>query len=334
MAELRFGVEFVPMNPYWKTALFAMESEKSGFDNVWITDHYNNRNVYVTLTLAAAYTQKVTLGPGVTNPYMIHPVMTAQAVASLNEIAPGRVVCGIGVGDKTTLATVGVEMEAPLAAIRDSVQIIRDMTSGKGSQLEGKAFKVSGARFFFKVGNPIPVYIGAQGPKMLSLAGEIGDGVLINASHKQDIENALKFVKEGVTKSGRAMDKVDVTVYTSFSMAEDPAKAGKAATPVVAYIVAGAPPALLESHGLSVEAAESIKSGIAQGKWKEAFGQVTPEMIDAFSICGTPDTCIEKIEELRKIGMTQFVAGSPIGAKVRGSIRTFGERVIPSLRNR
>lgn len=330
---MKFGVEFVPMNPYWKTSLLTMESEKSGFDHVWITDHYNNRNVYVSLTLAAMYTEKVKLGPGVTNPYMIHPVMTAQAVASLNEVAPGRVVCGIGAGDKTTLATVGIDSEAPLAAIRDSVQIIRDMTSGKGSQLEGKAFRVSGARFFFKVGNPIPVYVGAQGPKMLALAGEIADGVLINASHKSDIENALKFVKEGAAKAGKTMDKIDVTVYTSFSMAEDPAKAIKAATPVVGYIVAGAPPQLLESHGISTQAAESIKNDIAKGKWKEAFGQVTPEMIDAFSICGTPDTCLEKIEELGKLGMTQFVAGSPLGPKVRGSIRTFGQQVIPKLKH-
>jgi len=321
------------MNPYWKTTLFAIESERSGFDNVWITDHYNNRNVYVSLTLAATCTERIRLGPGVTNPYMIHPVMTAQAVASLNEVAPGRVICGIGVGDKTTLATVGVEQHVPLAAIRDSVQIIRDMTTGKGSRLEGKAFKVSGARFFFKVGNPIPVYIGAQGPKMLSLAGEIGDGVLINASHRRDIENALKFVKEGAARAGRTVDEVDVAVYTSFSMAEDPAKAVKAATPVVAYIVAGAPQPLLESHGISSEAAESIKNGIAQGKWKEAFGQVTPQMIDAFSICGSPEACLERIEELRKIGMTQFVAGSPLGPKVRGSIRTFGERIIPRMKH-
>jgi len=321
------------MNPYWKTSLLAMESERSGFDNVWITDHYNNRNVYVSLTLAATYTEKIKLGPGVTNPYMIHPVVTAQAVASLNEIAPGRVVCGIGVGDKTTLATVGIEQQVPLAAIRDSVQIIRDMTSGKESQLEGKAFRVSGARFFFKVGNPIPVYIGAQGPKMLSLAGEIGDGVLINASHIRDIQNALKFVKDGLTRGGRTMDKVDIAVYTSFSMAEDRAKAIKAATPVVAYIVAGAPHPLLESHGISVQAADSIKNGIAQGKWKEVFGQVTSEMIDAFSICGTPDTCFERIGELGKIGMTQFVAGSPLGPKVRQSIRTFGEQIIPRLKH-
>lgn len=330
---MKFGVEFVPMNPYWKTSLLTMESEKSGFDHVWITDHYNNRNVYVSLTLAAMCTEKIKLGPGVTNPYMIHPVMTAQAVASLNEVAPGRVVCGIGVGDKTTLATVGVELQAPLSAIRDSVQIIREMTSGKASQLEGKAFKVSGARFFFKVGNPIPVYVGAQGPKMLALAGEIADGVLINASHKQDIENALKFVKEGAARTGRTMDKIDVTVYTSFSMAEDPAKAVKAATPVVGYIVAGAPQQLLEGHGISTQAAESIKNDIAKGKWKEAFGQVTPEMMDAFSICGTPDTCLEKIEELGKLGMTQFVAGSPLGPKVRRSIRTFGQQVIPRLKH-
>ncbi len=107
---VEFGIEFVPQNPYWKTTFFAMQAEKMGFDYTWITDHFNNRNVYVSLSMVANYTDKIKLGPGVTNPYLSHPVVTAQAVATLTELAPGRIVCGLGVGDKTTLVV------APLAA--------------------------------------------------------------------------------------------------------------------------------------------------------------------------------------------------------------------------
>ena len=126
---VKFGIEFVPKEHYWKITYYAVQAERGGFSNLWITDHFNNRNVYVTLAAAAIYTNKITLGPGVTNPYMVNPVFTAQAVATLNELAPARVVLGIGAGDKTTLASVGVEMRKPLTSVKEAVSIIRKMTS-------------------------------------------------------------------------------------------------------------------------------------------------------------------------------------------------------------
>ena len=131
MRLVKFGIEFVPRDLFWKTTYYAIQAEKQGFDYLWITDHFNNRNVYVSLAIVSAYTDRIKFGPGVTNPYLVHPVETAQAVASLNEVAPGRVVCGLGVGDKTTLNMVNVAQLKPLAAIRESVQIIRDLTSGR-----------------------------------------------------------------------------------------------------------------------------------------------------------------------------------------------------------
>lgn len=329
---LEFGIEFVPQHPYWKTTYFAMQAEKMGFHYTWITDHFNNRNVYVSLSIIASYTDKIMLGPGVTNPYLVHPVVTGQAVASLSELAPGRVICGIGVGDKTTLKMLNVAQEKPLSSIREAVVIIRDLTSGKPADLRGDVFSVAGAKFYFQVPSPVKIFIGAQGPKMLMLAGEIGDGVLINASHPRDIEDATKFVREGARKIGRDVGELGVAAYTSFSVSEDPKKALKAATPVVAYIVAGCPESILGSHGVSVDAAAKIRDGITRGLWKDAFGQVTPEMIEAFSICGTPDICVEKITNLMKLGVTQFVVGSPIGPNIREAINLIGQNIFPAFR--
>ena len=70
---VKFGVEFVPKEAFWKTVYYAIQSEKRGFDNLWITDHYNNRNVYVTLTAIAMYTKKILFGPGVTTPSLLTP---------------------------------------------------------------------------------------------------------------------------------------------------------------------------------------------------------------------------------------------------------------------
>jgi len=329
---VKFGIEFVPKEAYWKTVYYAIQSEKRGFDNLWITDHYNNRNVYVTLATTAMYTKKIVFGPGVTNPFLVNPIITAQSLASLDELAPGRVVLGMGAGDKTTLASTGIEVKKQLSAVVDSIAIFKAMLEGKSVNYEGNVFQVKGTKFNFKPRGQIPVYIGAQGPKMLATAGKIGDGVLINASHPKDVDYAVGQIKKGVNEAGKSMSDVDVTAYTSFSVHKKPEKATKAASPVVAFIVAGSPNVILEMHGLDLEKADTIRGALKKGDFGTAFGSVTPDMIEAFSIAGTPDMCNQKITRLLKSGITQFVVGSPIGPNVRKSIDLISEQVIPHFK--
>jgi 5,10-methylenetetrahydromethanopterin reductase len=329
---MKFGIEFVPKEPYWKLTAYAIQAENCGFSNLWVTDHFSNRNVYVTLAAAAMYTNKITLGTGVTNPWLVNPVITAQTIATLNELAPGRVVLGIGAGDKTTLEAVGVEMGKPLAAIKEAIDIVRKLTNGENVAYQGEVFKTAGTKLNFKPKGKIPVYVGAQGPKMLELAGKIGDGVLINASHPSDVEYAARCVSEGIRQANKTPSDVDIAAYTSFSVNEDLKKALKAATPVVAFIVAGSPPPVLEKHGIDQTKADELRAALKANDFGKAFATVTPGMIDAFSICGTPDMCIERIAELRKIGISQFVVGSPIGTNVKNAIDLIGSRIISNFR--
>ncbi|TET65214.1 5,10-methylenetetrahydromethanopterin reductase [Candidatus Bathyarchaeota archaeon] len=329
---VEFGIEFVPRDLYWKTTFYAIQAEKIGFDYLWITDHFNNRNVYVSLAIASAYTERIKFGPGVTNPYLVHPVVTAQAVATLDEIAPGRVVCGLGAGDKTTLQMVNLEQRKPLSTIRESVRIIREITSGRALEMQGTIFKVSGTKLNFKIANPIPIFIGAQGPKMLTLAAEIGDGVLINASHPKDVENAMKFIRQGAEKVGKKFEDLNIVAYTSFSIASNYDKAFKAVVPVVAYIVAGSPEIILKRHGIPVELASKIRNAIVHGLWKEAFSSVDDNMAEAFSICGAPEICIGKIGKLVELGVNQIVVGSPIGPNMRKSINMIASEVFPHFK--
>ena len=329
---VKFGVEFVPKEAFWKTVYYAIQSEKRGFDNLWITDHYNNRNVYVTLAVTAMHTKEIIFGPGVTNPFLVNPIMTTQSLASLDELAPGRVVLGMGAGDKTTLASTGIEAKKQLSAVVDSIAIFKAMLEGKSVDYEGNVFKVTGTKFNFKPRGQIPIYIGAQGPKMLATAGKIGDGVLINASHPKDVDYAVSQIKKGVNEAGKNISDVDVTAYTSFSVHKKLEKAIKAASPVVAFIVAGSPNIILERHELDLAKADTIRGALKKGDFGTAFGSVTPEMIEAFSIAGTPDMCNQKITRLLKSGITQFVVGSPIGPNVRKSIDLISEQIIPNFR--
>lgn len=328
-----FGIEFVPMELFWKTTYYSIQAEKLGYDSVWITDHFNNRNVYISLSFIANYTDRIKLGPGVTNPFLIHPVMTAQSIASLAEVAPNRVICGIGAGDRTSLEIVGVNMKNPVRTVRETVEIIRRQISRDKNEYNGSVYQIkSGAKFNFKVQENIPIYIGAQGPRMLQLAGRIGDGALINASHPNDIDRAMEQIQKGASRAGRNLNEIDIAAYTSFSVAETRKKAKKAVVPVVAYIVAGSPNSILEKHEISVEEAKEIRSNLANRNWGEAFGSVDSQMIDAFSICGTPEQCVEEIHKILRSGVTHFVTGSPLGPDKKNAINLFGKEVFPHFK--
>lgn len=329
---MKFGVEFVPREPFWRTTLYTIEAERLGFDYVWITDHYNNRNVFTSLTTVAIYTRSIKLGVGVTNPYIRHPAATASAVASLAEIAPERVVLGIGAGDRATLEGIGIEVAKPLSAVKESVHIIKELLAGNQVSIDGSVFKVKSASLNFKCRSYVPIYIGAQGPLMLSLAGEIGDGVLINASHPEDFRYAIEYVKKGVEKASRDIKKVDIVAYTSFSVADDEAKAVEASKQVVAFIVAGSPEAVLERHGINLEIASRIRELIVSGRFGEAFKSVTTDMIDAFSVSGSPSSVAKRIEECLKVGVTQFVVGSPIGPQPYEAMRIISSKIIPMFK--
>jgi 5,10-methylenetetrahydromethanopterin reductase len=328
---VKLGIELVPQQKIDKIVEYIKQAEEHNFDFAWITDHYNNRNTYVTLTMAALQTQKIKIGTGVTNPFLVNPAVTASAIASIHEVSNGRAIMGIGAGDSTTLKQLGVEWKKPLSAVQETISIVKKLWAGDTVHCEGEVFNIKSARLNFKNKlAPIPIYVGAQGPKMLSMAVEMGDGALINASHPVDIEPATTQIKEALNAKSNSHD-FDVAAYTSFSLADTEAEARKLAAPVVAFIVAATPAIVLERHEISEENANKIRELLGQGKIPQAFAAVTEEMIDAFSISGTKETCTEKMIDLKEIGVSQIVVGSPIAEDKSKAIKTIGNEILPTL---
>ncbi|WP_424357949.1 5,10-methylenetetrahydromethanopterin reductase [Methanocella sp. MCL-LM] len=320
-----FGIEFVPNVPYTELVNYCKFAEDNGLDFLWITDHYNNRNVFEMLALIAAQTSRIKLGPGITNAFTSSPAVTASAICSVDEISNGRATLGIGPGDLSTLPKIGMAMETPVARLTEAVGIIKKMWAGEAvATPDNKVFKFAGAQLAYKPKQKaIPVYIGAQGEKMLETAGKIGDGVLINASNPKDFAFAVPIIKKAAGEK-----KFDIAAYASFSIDSESKKAKSAVKPVVAFIAAGSPVPVLQRHGLDLAAVETIKGGLAKGDFKTAFGAVNDQMIDAFSIYGTPQEMNEKIAGLTAAGCTQIVAGSPIGADKNKAIRLIGKYIV------
>jgi 5,10-methylenetetrahydromethanopterin reductase len=316
---MKFGIEFVPNEPLDKIAKLVKLAEDVGFEYAWITDHYNNKNVYEALALIAEATETIKLGPGVTNPYVRSPAVTAAAIATLDEISNGRATLGIGPGDKATFDALGIEWTKPVSTIRDSVDTFRTLLAG--NKTEGGA-QLGGVK---AIQEKVPIYQGAQGPKMLETAGEIADGVLINASNPKDYEAAIPLIKKGAETAKKSISDVDIGAYTATSIATDSEKAAKAAKIVVAFIAAGSPPPVLARHGLPEGVNKKLGGLIGKGDFNGASGAVDDALLDAFSVVGTPDEFIPKIKALEKGGVTQYVAGSPLGPDKEESIKLLGE---------
>lgn len=328
---MKFGIEFVPHKPVGEVVELAKRAEEAGFSHCWITDHYNNRNVYTFLTEVAGSTRRIELGPGVTNPYHIHPALTASAIASIDELSGGRAVLGLSAGDRTVLRSLGIELQRPLAAIAESVEIIRKLLAGERVDFEGRIFRVKGAKLNFNPKREVPIYLGAQGPQMLKLAGRVANGVLVNASHPEDLAQALEGIKLGAREAGRKLEELDVAAYTCFSIAESVEEAEKAARPVVAFIVASCPPEVLEKHGIAPEEARRVKDAIASGRFGDAVASVNRAMLDAFCIRGTPGDCLKRVEEIVRVGITQLVVGSPLGPNPAAAIELIRREIMPGF---
>ena len=318
-----FGIEFVPDESVYKIGYMAKLAEESGFSNIWITDHYNNRDVWTTLAVLSMMTNKVSLGTGVTNPYTRNAAIIASSIASINELSGGRAILGIGPGDKATFDKMGIAWDKPLTRVKESILAIRAFLAKE--QVNQSGFKGDQMAFATK---KIPIYIGAQGPKMLELAGAIADGVLINASHPDDFKFAVPMIRQGAEKAGRNPEDVQVCAYASFSADKDPAKAVNASKIVVAFIVAGSPENVLERHGIGQDEAKAITDAISRYDFKAAMSSVTAKMSEAFSVSGAPADCRARVDELLKTGVTQIVVGSPIGPNKENAIKLIGKQVI------
>lgn len=316
---MKFGIEFVPNEDINKIAKLVKLAEDVGFEYAWITDHYNNQNVYEALTVIAKETDTIKLGPGVTNPYVRSPAITAAAITTLDQISNGRATLGIGPGDKATFDALGIEWTKPVSTIKDSIAMMTTLMAGgkteSGAQLMGTK----------AVQEKIPIYMGAQGPMMLKTAGEFSDGALINASNPKDFEAAVPLIKEGVSAAGKSISDVDIAAYTCCSISDDADKALNAAKIVVAFIAAGSPPPVFTRHGLPEDTGAKFGAFLGKGDFGGAIGAVTNELMDAFSVVGTPEDFIPKIEALGKMGVTQYVAGSPIGPDKEASIKLLGD---------
>jgi 5,10-methylenetetrahydromethanopterin reductase len=318
------GIELTPEHPVTELATLAELAERRGFDTVFTSAHYNNRDPFQALAVMAERTDSIRLGPGVANPHDSHPVALASRVATLDELSGGRAVFGIGPGDPSTLQNLGVSAEERgLRPVLETFKTAQRLWAGERVDHDG-AFDADDAGLNYEPPSEIPVFVGGEGPHMCRMAAKHADGLLYNGSHPADIAWAGDRVAEGLGQRPDHRGEFQFLAYASVSVATEREAAREAARPPVAFIAAGAPEPVLGRHGIDAERASEVGDRISEGAFSEAFELVTPAMIDAFSAAGTVEDVAERLAAVLEHA-DGVVCGSPLGPELEDAVGLAGE---------
>jgi len=295
--------------------------ESLGFDDLWITDsslHAGDCYVYATLALQA--TSGLRVGTAVTNPLTRHPAITANAFRSLSHVAPGRVACGIGVGDRP-LGELGLPM-AKLATLRETIVSLRSLWSGETVDGDVGPWRFSAAHLLSAV-DALPVLVSASQPRALELTGEVADGVILLAGlFPEGLEFAREHLQAGRDKSER--ESFEETFFLYGAIDEDENKALESARSIAAWFPKTAP-VYARLAGMSDELIGQVNAAYAGGEFQhaqQAASLISDDLVRKIAFCGTPAQARAKldwVEEVAPTGVSVF----PIGQDRRGTIERF-----------
>jgi alkanesulfonate monooxygenase SsuD/methylene tetrahydromethanopterin reductase-like flavin-dependent oxidoreductase (luciferase family) len=328
----RVGLYLIEKHEIKRSIELARMAEKSGFDCVWQGEEYppfrNTRDSLIPLGAIAAVTKSIKLGTGVLHTWTRNVMTLANTFATLDELSNGRGMLGIGILWQPMANMVGVNRRHTLKAMREHVTALRDLFDMKTVNIDGEFVKLHNVRLLKKPIS-IPVYIGATGFKMIELAGEIADGVLMNYLVSPEYnKQALEALSKGALKAKRKLEDLDRPQLVACSMDEDADKALDAARLVVTeYLFLE--PHIMKASGIKLDVLEEIHK-ILKGwpakpdRLQKALELVDDDLVKMICAAGKAEDCKQKLREYAATGTTCPVI-CPIGGSVEDMIRTFSE---------
>lgn len=271
-----WGVWFEPTQPVARLVALAQRAERHGASVCFIADEGTERDVYVAMTAVLLGTEALTVAPAITNPFSRHPVTTAAAIATLEELAPGRVWNGLGVGGSRVLAPLGLEPERPFTALAEAVSTTTSLIRGDSSGPARIPWASRG----------VPLAIAGRGPRVQRLAAEQADWVVFSAKPRQHLAAEAAHVRA----QGRA--RIAWSAYVAWSDVEC-----TRALRHFSYMAVDAPPDIRTAAGLDDSRLELVRSAMLAGRMDEAARHLPPAMVGQYGVAGTPAECATSIAE-------------------------------------
>jgi len=296
----------------------AKYAEERGFSEIWQADTRLARDCIVMMSAFLTHTNRLRIGSGVLPIWTRNPAVIAASWSTMWELGgkvegKGRVMLGIGAWWEPIAGRVGVERHKPLQAMREHVESMRQLFTMEEVTYQGEFVHLDRIRLDVAFGDTsprdIPIYIGATGPKMLEMAGEICDGVVLNYVVSVDyIRNAVKLVEAGANKAGKTLEEVDRPELLVCCLSDEhPEQAMAEAKKVAAYYFA-TEPHIMKASGVSNELLEKVQSIMGWPATEEEYikaSKVIPdEVVRNIMAVGTTKECQDKVKEYIDAGVT------------------------------
>ena len=304
---MKVGLRIPPCAPVGEIAALAGEAARLGFDGVWFPDSQLLwRDVFTTAATAAAATSRITLGTAVTNVATRHPSVIASAARTVGELAPGRFILGVGVGDSALgpvrlRQSTGAELRARLAVVRDL--------------LAGRLLDFGGVRSRLRDPVAVPIHLAASGPRNLRLAGEIADGaILLSGVAPGPLIAAVDKVRDGAAAAGNQPGRITVSAFCRVT--DDVPRAARELKPICARIAQNGGAPFLALAGVHVEVPELLRLPdvypdlVHAEDWNAAVRACEPYVSDAavtafaheFCLYGTAAEIVDRLGTVRDAG--------------------------------
>ncbi|GHH63592.1 5,10-methylenetetrahydromethanopterin reductase [Streptosporangium violaceochromogenes] len=305
---LEFGLSIWLDNAVREVAPLARFAEQAGFTDLWVPDHYFLRDSYVAQALMALETERIRFGTAVAAAQLRHPALLASSTATVDELSGGRAILGIGPGGHEFAAQFDMRPKSPLTLVREAVAVARGLFRG-GSDLEGTIFTTRGARLGWPTGD-IPVYLAARGTKMLELAGEVADGVLIHGITVPYVRHVKELVARGAERAGRSPDDCEIAVILDAEVNPDEAAAIDAMRDRVKVMAGGKySDDLIPLYELDPGDVAALRAALNEGR-PDAHRFVTDAMVRAFALAGGHSTLVRRCRELHDAGIDRIIVFS------------------------
>lgn len=306
--KIPFAVGFLGDSDILEIVKNAKFAEDLGFSTCWIAEDYYCGGAFSIATACAENTEKIKIAIGVLNPYTRHPALSAMEASALYKLSGGRLELGLGASNKLWIEQqMGIPFASAVGSLKDTVSIMRGFFRGEEVSLDGEQFHVKGIKPRTPLCPDLPIILGVKSEKMLQMAGQIADGVLLSVGTSVEYVRWVKQqLQTGAAEIGRNIDDFKISAYLLFSIDED----GKLAkervkTKIAYYLGLHGVHAITLQAGLDPDLLQQFKEGFLKGNYRTDL--VTDEIIEKMSISGTPEECRKKLQEMMDAGVKEPV---------------------------
>jgi 5,10-methylenetetrahydromethanopterin reductase len=311
---------------------YVRYAEENGVEAVWQAESRLVRDAIVPMAAYAAVTERLKVGSGVINNWTRNIGLLAATFLTLDDLAPGRMICGLGAWWDPLARNVGINRNKPLTAMRETVTILRRLLNMERVTFDGEFIHVSGIELDVVHGRReprhVPIMIGATGPKMMEMTGEIADGAVLNYCVPPEYnDRALERLEAGARRAGRSLDDLDRPQLVVCSVDHDHDRAIDTTRELLCQYLAQQPH-IAKASGVSQDVVAQIQSILGWPATHEQIRQakhlVPEDLIHRITASGTPDEARAKVKEYMERGCTCPIL-YPVGGDVRLLIDTFAQ---------